>query len=63
MCGGTERQSALDMAKSGQSPILLIIQYYNGRHTKTWMTFIATLMIVREHGSCVSVFVEACMMY
>lgn len=49
--------------KSGQSPALLIIPHYNGRHPQTWMTFIATLMIVRERHSCVSVPVEAHMIY
>lgn len=50
--------------KSGQSPILLIILQYNGRHPQTWMTFIATLMIVREHSSsCVFVSAEAWMIY
>lgn len=61
MCGSRERQSALDMGKSGQSPILLIILYYNGRQTQTWMTFIAALIV--RLTSCVSGFVEAYMMY
>lgn len=54
MCGTRERQIALDIGKSGQSPILLIILYYNGRHTQTWMTIIATVIVRRT--SCVPVF-------
>lgn len=49
--------------KSGQSPILVIILRYNGRHPQTWMTFIASLMTARERSSCTFVSVEACMIY
>lgn len=34
--------------KAGQSPILLIILHYNGRHPQTWMTFTAIPMIVKR---------------
>lgn len=49
--------------KSGQSPILLIILHYNGRHPQMWMTFTATPMTVREHSSYVLESVEACTIY
>lgn len=41
--------------KSGQSPIVIIIVCYNGRHPLKWTTLIGTLMIVSKSSSCVCV--------